>query len=228
MLLTRWSSRFYDSTRGRIVALLRRASLTVDQIAGHLGLTGNAVRAHLATLERDGIVEQRVSSRGGVGKPAHTYSVTRDADRLFSRAYIPVLVQLLDVLSERLSRDELDVIMRSVGRRLAAAQAMPHGAPRDRTVAAAALLDALGGVTEVEERDGALRIRGYACPLGAAVHGHPEVCSAVETLLTEVVGSPVHERCEHGERPKCCFEIDAGANGGSARAPAIDAPVPPL
>ena len=63
MLLTRWSQKFYESTRGRrIVALLRRATLTVDQIAGTLGLTGNAVRAHLATLERDGVVEMRQGS----------------------------------------------------------------------------------------------------------------------------------------------------------------------
>lgn len=220
MLLTRWSSRFYDSTRGRIVALLRRASLTVDQIAGHLGLTGNAVRAHLTTLERDGIVEQRVSSRGGVGKPAHTYSITQDADRLFSRAYIPLLVQLLDALAERMSREELDALMRSVGQRLAATHAAPQGSPRERAAAGAAALDALGGVTELDEHDGALRIRGFACPLGAAVQGHPEVCGAVETLLGEIVGSPVRECCEHGERPRCCFEVVSDAKGGSGAADA--------
>jgi predicted ArsR family transcriptional regulator len=47
---------FFESTRGRIVALLRRTGLTVDELAQELGLTANGVRAHLATLERDGIV----------------------------------------------------------------------------------------------------------------------------------------------------------------------------
>ncbi|HEX6537239.1 MAG TPA: ArsR family transcriptional regulator [Gemmatimonadaceae bacterium] len=211
MLLTRWSQKFYESTRGRIVALLRRASLTVDQIAGTLGLTGNAVRAHLATLERDGVVEQRVAKRGGVGKPAYAYSITEDAERLFSRAYVPILAQLLDALGEHMSRQELDALMQSVGHRLAAAQHIPAGSPRERVATAARLLNDLGGITDVEERDGALRIRGYACPLGAAVRGHPEVCGAVETMLSDVVGAPVRERCERGDRPKCCFEIAAAA-----------------
>lgn len=213
MVLTRWSKKFYDSTRGRIVGLLRRTSLTVDQIAGTLGLTDNAVRAHLATLERDGLVEQRIAKRGSgaVGKPAYTYRITAEADRLFSRAYIPILTQLLDVLSERMSRSELDAVMRSVGRRLAADQALSGGSPRERVEAAAKLLDDLGGITEIEEHDDRISIRGFSCPLGAAVQGHPEVCCAVETLLTEVVGSPVHERCERSgeaDRPRCCFEIE--------------------
>ena len=59
------NQRFFTSTRGRIVTLLRRASRTVDELAAALDLTDNAVRAHLATLERDGIVQQRGARRGG-------------------------------------------------------------------------------------------------------------------------------------------------------------------
>jgi predicted ArsR family transcriptional regulator len=207
MLLSRWSQKFYASTRGRIVTLLRRASLTVDQLAGALGLTDNAVRAHLATLERDGLVEQRVAKRGGVGKPAFTYQVTPEAESLFSRAYIPVLAKLLDVLSERLSPEELDALMRSVGERLAADRGARSGGARERVEAAATLLNELGGVAEVEERNGTLSIRGFSCPLGAAVHRHPEVCRAVEALLSDVIGEPVRERCDRGARARCCFEI---------------------
>jgi hypothetical protein len=29
----------------------------------------------------------------------------------------------------------------------------------------------------------------------------------VETLLTELTGVPVHEHCDRGEKPRCCFEI---------------------
>jgi predicted ArsR family transcriptional regulator len=211
MLLSRWSQKSYASTRGRIVSLLRRASLTVDQLASVLGLTDNAVRAHLATLERDGLVEQRVAKRGGVGKPAFIYQVTPEAEPLFSRAYVPVLAKLLDVLSEQMPRDELDTLMRSVGQRLAPERATLSGTPRELVEAAVALLNELGGVAEVEERDGALAIRGFSCPLGAAVQGHPEVCRAVETLLAEAVGLPARERCDRGERARCCFEIGGDA-----------------
>lgn len=213
MLLTRWTQRFYDTTRGRIVALLRRASLTVDQIAAALGLTDNAVRAHLTSLERDGLVKQsRLAKRegGGPGKPAYLYSVAPDAEPLFSSAYIPILTQLLDVLGERMSSTELDQLMHAVGRRLAADQSIPPGDLRRRAAAAVAILNDLGGVAELEDRaDGTIDVRGYSCALGAAVRGHPEVCAAVQTMLSQVIGAPVRERCDRGERPRCCFEVGA-------------------
>jgi predicted ArsR family transcriptional regulator len=210
MLLTRWSQKFYQTTRGRIVGHLRRASLTVDQIATALGLTDNAVRSHLTSLERDGLVEQRVAKRGGVGKPAFEYSIAPDAEPLFSQAYVPVLTQLLAVLRERLPPDELDGVMHAVGDRLAEGQPMAAGELEERVRKASALLDALGGVTEVEaNEDGTLAIRGFSCPLGAAVQGHSEACTAVETMLSDMIGVPVHECCERGDRPKCCFQVDA-------------------
>jgi predicted ArsR family transcriptional regulator len=72
-------------------------------LARAVGLTNNGVRAHLATLERDGIVRQcgTVRPASGGGKPAYVYELTPEAEDLFPRAYEPVLGRLLDVLSER-------------------------------------------------------------------------------------------------------------------------------
>ena len=55
---TGWDRKVFESTRGRVVALLRRTGFTVDELPRELDLTNNGVRAHLATLERDGIVRQ--------------------------------------------------------------------------------------------------------------------------------------------------------------------------
>jgi predicted ArsR family transcriptional regulator len=59
----------------------------------------------------------------------------------------------------------------------------------------------------VEEQENKLVIRGCGCPLSAATSRRPEVCRAVEALLTEVVGSPIRECCTHGDRPRCCFDV---------------------
>src|SRR3712207_8090964 len=92
----------------------------------HLGLTDNGVRAHLAVLERDGIVRQRGSVRrsSGGGKPAYVYELTQRAEDLFPKAYEPALRRLLDVLSERLGSEEAEALLRSVGRRLAEEHSM--------------------------------------------------------------------------------------------------------
>jgi predicted ArsR family transcriptional regulator len=209
---SRWDQRFFASTRGRIVWLLRRASRTVDELAAALDLTDNAVRAHLATLERDGLVEQK-GLRRGVGKPAYSYILTPEADALFPKAYGPVLKQLLGVLAERLPPEALDDVMRTVGRRIAASQPELIGDVRTRLDAAVAVLDDLGGLAEVEEQDGRLVLRGYSCPLAAAVPDHPETCALAEALLTQIVGVPVREQCERGDSPRCCFEVVGDARG---------------
>ena len=55
-MTTSLGRKFFGSTRGRIVTLLRRRGQTVDDLAAEVELTNNGVRAHLATLERDGLV----------------------------------------------------------------------------------------------------------------------------------------------------------------------------
>jgi predicted ArsR family transcriptional regulator len=201
--------RFWQTTRGRIVAALRRGARTVEELARSLGLTDNAVRAHLSTLERDGLVRAEGVRRGpGAGKPAALYEVPRDIEPLFSRAYAPVLGALLDELAEQLPAERRVDVMRAVGRRLAAGVSRPAGEPVEaRAQAAVELLNTLGGEAQLEQHENKLVIRGCGCPLSAATSRRPEVCRAVEALLTEVVGSPIQECCAHGDRPQCRFDV---------------------
>ena len=205
------NTRFLETTRGRIVGLLRRGTRTVEELAQALGLTDNAVRAHLSTLEREGLVRTEGVRRGaGVGKPATLYEVPREAEPLFSRAYAPILGALLDELAERLPAEQREALMQGVGRRIAMGVARPTAEELEtRVQAAVALLNSLGGDAQAEQRDGELVIRGCGCPLSAATSRRPEVCRALEVLLSEVVGSPVTECCARGERPRCCFRVSA-------------------
>ena len=208
-----FGKRFLETTRGQIVALLRQTSRTVEDLAQALGLTDNAVRAHLATLERDGLVRASGVRRGaGAGKPATIYDLHPDAEPLFSRAYAPVLRAVLDVIAERMPAEEAQGLMRDVGRRLAAQLGRDvTGDVHARVHAAAALLGALGGAAYVEKGDDTLQLRGYGCPLSAAVTPRAEVCRAVEALLSEVIGVTVRESCDRGDRPRCCFHVDSAA-----------------
>jgi predicted ArsR family transcriptional regulator len=198
--------RMLGGTRGQIIALLRRSSRTVNELAAAMGVTDNAVRPHLTALERDGLVEQR-SVRRGVGKPAYVYHLTAEADALLPKAYGPLLSLLLSTLSDRMAPEAVEELLRDVGRRVAAAQPVPGGDPRARIDAAVGVLGALGGVADIEETDDAVWIRGCSCPLAAIVPEHPEACQLAEALLTEVIGVPVHEHCDKGDRPRCCFHV---------------------
>jgi predicted ArsR family transcriptional regulator len=210
MRIPYWN-RLLESPAGQIMGLLRRGPMTVDELATGLGLTGNAVRPQLAVLERDGLV-QHGEMRRGTSKPARTYILTPEAELLFSRAYAPVLTQLLHVLDERLEPAEFDGVMRDVGRRLMTDRSRPTGDLRQRADAASVLLNDLGGLTRVEEHAGGFLIRGYGCPLAAATQGHPEACNAVESLLSEFAGVPVAKCCDSEDRLRCCFEIGGRAH----------------
>jgi len=207
-LATSWDGKFFESTRGRIVTLLRRSGRTVDELARVLGLTDNGIRVHLAVLERDGIVRQRGSvRRGSGGKPAYMYELTSEAEDLFPKAYEPALGRLLDVLAERLGLEASEALLRSAGRRLVEGKTVQTDDTRARLEAAAGVLNELGGLAELEEQDGDLVIRGYSCPLSAVTPDHPEACRMAEALVTEVAGVPVHECCDRSGRPHCCFEV---------------------
>jgi predicted ArsR family transcriptional regulator len=203
-------TRFMEGTRGQMISLLRRGARTVDELAGALGLTNNAIRNHLATLERDGIVRQEGVRRGpGAGKPAIVYQLDPDAEPLFSNAYAPVLGAVIDVLIKELPAAQADTVMRRVGHQLAAGVGgQAPGTLAARVKAAASVLTALGGEVEILDNGGSLSIRGCSCPLGATVAAHPEVCRAVETLVADVIGVPVRSTCEHGDHPRCCFSVE--------------------
>jgi predicted ArsR family transcriptional regulator len=203
--------RFLETTRGQLVTLLRRGPQPVDALAAALGLTPNAVRAHLLTLERDGLVRQGGTRRNpGAGKPATLFELHPDAETMMSRAYAPVLRALLEELASTLSDDQLETLLDGLGRRLATGS-RPSGASsqRSRVETGAEVLRSLGGLVEVEDRDGKAVIRGYGCPLAVAVERRPEACRAVRSLLREVTGSEVTLCCRYEERPSCCFEVPA-------------------
>src|SRR5882724_2203048 len=107
MKVTKLGERFFDSTRGRIVSLLRAATRTVNELANELGLTDNAVRAHLLSLERDGLIRQSGIQRG-TRKPHFAYELTEEAEQLFPKAYDALLNQLITVLKGRLTSMALE------------------------------------------------------------------------------------------------------------------------
>lgn len=198
-----------DTSRGRIVSVLRMGGATADDIAAKLGLTRSAVQAQIASMERDGVVT-RVGKRRMTTRPSHVYELTPEIDQLLSKAYVPLLAHLVDVFAQALPAGQVETLLRRTGRGLAKELARGRrisGALTSRAVAASELMNEhLGALTEVDG-NGAIVIRGAGCPLAALTGKHRGVCLALESLVTEIVGVPVRECCDREGRPRCCFAI---------------------
>ncbi|HEY6660563.1 MAG TPA: ArsR family transcriptional regulator [Pyrinomonadaceae bacterium] len=209
MKATKLGERFFDSTRGRIVTLLRGGTKTVNDLTQELGLTDNAVRAHLLSLERDGLVRQS-GVQPGHRKPHFAYELTPEAEHLFPKAYDALFNQLVNVLKDRLSANALDQVLREVGRSIATQDTSSdrEGTLERRVQKALQVLEGLGGSATIEKHGKQFTIRSGSCPLAQAVSSHPEVCKLVEELVAKVVGTPVREQCDRENYPRCRFEID--------------------
>ena len=207
-MATKLDKRFFESTRGRIVKSVRGSRKTVNELSEELGLTDNAVRAHLLSLERDGLIRQSGIQRG-TRKPHFAYELTEEADSLFPKAYDALLVRLITVLKAQLTPAALNQVLREVGRSLAGDQTSKgkkEGLQR-RAGKAVLALEAIGGVAHLNQENNQLFIRSGSCPLATAVAEHPEVCQLAEALLSEIVGSKVREQCDREGSPRCRFEI---------------------
>jgi predicted ArsR family transcriptional regulator len=201
-------SQLLKSSRGQILRLLRRAPHSVNDLADALGVTDNAVRANLARLERDGLIRQ-VGRRPGIRKPESVYDITTEAERLFAKAYAPVLQTLLVVLESHLSSAELDGRLREVGRQMAARYlpAMTGLSFEQRVETTLPILEEMGGLAELDERNGRTSLIGFGCPFSEIIEKHPKLCLVVQAFVAELLGRDVQEQCQRGERSRCCFAV---------------------
>jgi predicted ArsR family transcriptional regulator len=207
-------SRFFQTTKGKIVTELRRRhSASAIDLAVSFGISTNAVRQQLLTLERDGYVVER-SVRRGPTKPTLEYSLAPAADALFPQQYDKMLNAVLTEVRASLGVSALETVLGKLGDRAAAKYRAKLTAPdiRGRTFELAALLRANGVEADVVETPGGgIELREHHCPYGQTVGEHPEVCAIIHTVLHDTV-SPQTRQIESiatgGDA--CRFEIVAG------------------
>lgn len=188
---------------------LRTGGKTVNQLAESLGLTDNAVRAHLITLERDGLVRAGGTIKG-FRKPHFVYELTEEARHIFPKSYDSLFNRLLESLKLRMPAHSIQSILEEVGRNIGALRVgQEKGTRGQRVEHALTALKELGGEAVAVSENDKLVIRSSGCPFADAVSEHPEVCKITESLLQEIIGDPVREICDRGTVPRCRFAVGA-------------------
>jgi predicted ArsR family transcriptional regulator len=203
--------RFFDTTRGKIVAALReRRSASAFDLAQLFGLSPNAIRQQLVVLERDGLVTGR-SSRRGKTKPTVEYGLTPEADRYFPQRYDKMLNAVLREIRAAGGTEAVKAVFDRIGER-SADRLLPtiDGLGAEARVAAVvSVLKASGVTADLETTTtGTLVLHEHSCPYASVVAENPECCSAIHTILERVVpgeAEQVESLATGGSQ--CRFEI---------------------
>ena len=196
-------------TAGKVLELLRHGAMTIDELAESLGLTRTAVRAHLTLLMTRGSVEP-AGARKGSSKPARLFAVTAEAEQELSRAYVPVLTELIAELARRMAPSEFAALLGQIGHSLGSLHPV-QGTLREKIERANQLLRDLGALTTITEEEDRFLILGRGCPLSAATGDYPAACAVIAGFVEEVVGQSVETCCGRYDRKRCCFEVARGA-----------------
>lgn len=186
-------------TRQRLLRALLAAHEggTVEQLCARLGITHNAVRQHLAALIAQGFVE-RAHSRPTGGRPLAVFRLTEAGRELFPRNYGVIATELLESLRGQLGGEQLERLMRDMGRSLGLRDAAPDARASQEDVARllAARLDRLGYEAIPARRDGEWQIEAFNCVFHDMARRHPEVCRFDLAFLEAAGGREVrHMEC---------------------------------
>jgi len=190
------------------VRLLCTAQRTVTELAESLGLTDNAVRAQLATLERDGWARQS-GLRPSTRKPNFAYELTPEGHKLFPKFEGPVLAELIAALLRELDPRKVRSLLLEVAERVVPADQLASTGKdaKSRLVSLASILSDAGIPIDVESYPGYAIVRGCSCPLSAASAQHPQLCDAAATLMARTLGCTVRQCCDRANQPRCGFRV---------------------
>ena len=88
-----------ERTRDRVLtAVLKQGPVSAAQLGTLLGLTPAAVRRHLDTLTREGLIEVKLISnaKSGAGRPARRYVVSRRGQTEIGDDYLEIATLALN------------------------------------------------------------------------------------------------------------------------------------
>ena len=192
-------------TRELLLEILKRCGESdVSGLAKKLGISGVAVRQHLGSLRRSGLVVHR-QERRPVGRPVRVYRLTDAAERHFPQSSDRVALDLLARVEKMLGVEAIETVLDERVEELTARYAERLEGARswdEKLELLASIRDSEGYLCSVEPATqadvrGGVRLVHHHCPLSEIADQLPQLCSYELELFRRVLGEPDLKRTEH-------------------------------
>jgi predicted ArsR family transcriptional regulator len=186
----------YGERRKRLMRhLLRNKSgASIEELARVLGVTRTAVRQHLASLYRDGLVAPGAERATG-GRPERLFVLTPAGREAFPRHYSWFARLLIEAIAKEHGAAGLRVRLGRIASAVVAElrRRLPRQASRrQKVVSASRLMDELGYDARAgADLAGAPTIEADNCVFHELAMKNPEVCQFDLSLLSGLTGSKV-------------------------------------
>lgn len=211
------------STRREIINLLRvEGPLSVASLGDRLGITHVAVRRHLTSLERDGLVTS-TQERLPMGRPTRVYSLTEAADELFPKKYGALTLEALDFMANMANGPQvLDAFFASRGKTMLekyGAEVTAGATLGERAQRLAEVQTANGYLAQVEQEGDLLVLKEFNCPVHQVSRKYDQACHHELEFFKQTLGTDLVARHDCIAKGGGCCKYYIAAPGGELPAP---------
>lgn len=210
------------STRSQLLQMLKtQGNCSISDMAKAMGITEMAVRRHIQTLEREGLLRATLV-RQAMGRPSYRYALTEQADELFPKNYPQLTLDLLSELEEQPGGAQvIDRLFEGRRDKLETRflERMKNRSLDERVAELSAIQNAGGYMTEWEpgEEAGAYTLYEYNCPVAQVANRYRQACRCERQLFERLLDADVERtECLADGGTRCTYAIrreKAGSDG---------------
>ncbi|MGG0823127.1 metalloregulator ArsR/SmtB family transcription factor [Paenibacillus turicensis] len=195
------------STREQILHMMKTSGpLSTKEITDELGITEMAVRRHLGTMERDGLIESKLV-RPTMGRPTAVYGLTEQGDNLFPKKYHTLTLDLLDVLAEETDYELVDRLFDRRKEKLEQQykSSMAGKSFEDKVKTLAQIQNDNGYMTKLEQQDeNEYILIEHNCPISQIANQYQHACECELKLFESLLDANVERSECLAQEGNCC------------------------
>ncbi|WP_320675670.1 iron-sulfur cluster biosynthesis transcriptional regulator SufR [Prochlorococcus sp. MIT 1300] len=193
--------------------LLRLGESTALKLSGAVGVSVQAMRRHLRSLEEDGFVVSSAIVSQGPGRPFNAWQLTKQGHNYFYEGNEGFVVDLLRTMKTRFSPESINVLLNT--------QASNKANEYRSLIGSGTVSDRLSRLIELRRKEGYIAeyepgkdgrswyMNAFYCSIRNVAKEHPIICDqelqTIRQTFPDCLVERVHWRIECGH--SCGFQI---------------------